>query len=110
MQVFRYHAPGDVALEEAPEPTPGPGEIKLRVRATSMCGTDVKISTAGHQRMEPDRVMGHEIAGEIAEVGEGVTGWSVGDRVQVIAAIPCGECDWCRAGIENIRARSGSGR
>lgn len=102
MQVFRYHAPGDVALEEAPEPTPGPGEIKLRVRATSMCGTDVKISTAGHQRMEPDRVMGHEIAGEIAEVGEGVTGWSVGDRVQVIAAIPCGECDWCRAGIETI--------
>ena len=102
MQVFRYHAPGDVALEEAPEPTPGPGEIMLRVRATSMCGTDVKISTAGHQRMEPDRVMGHEIAGEIAELGEGVTGWSVGDRVQVIAAIPCGECDWCRAGIETI--------
>jgi len=102
MQVFRYHAPGDVALEEAPEPKPGPGEIKLRVRATSMCGTDVKISTAGHQRMEPDRVMGHEIAGEIAEVGEGVTGWQVGDRVQVIAAIPCGECDWCRAGIETI--------
>jgi L-iditol 2-dehydrogenase len=102
MQVFKFHAPGDVRLEDAPEPTPGPGEIKLRVRATSMCGTDVKISTSGHQRMEPDRVMGHEIAGEIAELGEGVTGWAVGDRVQVIAAIPCGECDWCRAGIETI--------
>lgn len=102
MQVFKFYAPGDVRLEEAPEPTPGPGEIKLRVRATSMCGTDVKISTSGHQRMEPNRVMGHEIAGEVAELGEGVTGWSVGDRVQVIAAIPCGECDWCRAGIETI--------
>ncbi|MCL1870103.1 MAG: zinc-dependent dehydrogenase [Promicromonosporaceae bacterium] len=102
MQVFKFYAPGDVRLEDAPEPTPGPGEIKLRVRATSMCGTDVKISTAGHQRMEPNRVMGHEIAGEIAELGEGVTGWAVGDRVQVIAAIPCGECDWCRAGIETI--------
>ncbi|PZR54917.1 alcohol dehydrogenase [Xylanimonas oleitrophica] len=102
MKVFKFYAPGDVRLEDAPEPTPGPGEIKLRVRATSMCGTDVKISTSGHQRMEPERVMGHEIAGEIAELGEGVTGWAVGDRVQVIAAIPCGKCDWCQAGIPTI--------
>ena len=46
--------------------------------------------------------MGHEIAGEIVEVGEGVTGWAPGDRVQVIAAIPCGECDFCTGGLETI--------
>lgn len=102
MKVFRFYAPGDVRLEDAPEPEAGPGEVKIRVRACSMCGTDVKISTAGHLRIVPPRVMGHEIAGEIVDVGDGVEGWAAGDRVQVIAAIPCGTCDWCRAGIMTI--------
>lgn len=102
MQVFRFYAPGDVRLEDAPEPTPGPGEVKVRVRACSMCGTDVKISQAGHLRIRPPRVMGHEIAGEIVETGDGVEGWAPGDRVQVIAAIPCGTCEFCRAGTMTI--------
>lgn len=102
MKVFRFYAPGDVRLEEADEPHAGPGEVRIRVRACSMCGTDVKISTSGHQRIVPPRVMGHEIAGEVDEVGDGVTGWSAGDRVQVIAAIPCGRCEWCRAGVMTI--------
>lgn len=102
MQVFRFYAPGDVRLEDAPEPTPGPGEVKIRVRACSMCGTDVKISQAGHLRIRPPRVMGHEIAGEVVELGDGVEGWETGDRVQVIAAIPCGTCDFCRAGTMTI--------
>ncbi|BDO43174.1 zinc-dependent dehydrogenase [Cellulomonas sp. NTE-D12] len=102
MKVFRFYAPGDVRIEESPEPQVAAGEVKIRVRACSMCGTDVKIATAGHQRMQPPRVMGHEIAGEIVEVGEGVTGWAAGDRVQVIAAIPCGTCEFCTAGLMTI--------
>ena len=102
MKVFRFYAPGDVRIEESPEPQVAAGEVKIRVRACSMCGTDVKIATAGHQRMQPPRVMGHEIAGEIVEVGEGVTGWAAGDRVQVIAAIPCGKCEFCTAGLMTI--------
>ena len=103
MKVFRFYAPGDVRIEDDyPEPVAGPGEVKIRVRACSMCGTDVKIATSGHQRMRPPRVMGHEIAGEVVEVGDGVTGWQTGDRVQVIAAIPCGHCDFCRAGLQTI--------
>jgi L-iditol 2-dehydrogenase len=102
MKVFRFYAPGDVRLEEAPEPSPRAGEVKIRVRACSMCGTDVKISTSGHQRIVPPRVMGHEIAGEVVEVGDGVDGWVPGDRVQVIAAIPCGTCEFCRAGAMTI--------
>ncbi len=102
MKVFRFYAPGDVRIEESPEPQVAAGEVKIRVRACSMCGTDVKISTAGHQRMQPPRVMGHEIAGEVVEVGEGVTGWAAGDRVQVIAAIPCGKCEFCTAGLMTI--------
>lgn len=102
MRVVRFHAPGDVRLEDAPEPSPGAREVKIRVRACSMCGTDVKISRFGHHHIHPPRVMGHEIAGEVVEVGAEVVGWETGARVQVIAAIPCGECDFCAAGKMNI--------
>ncbi|WP_405147473.1 zinc-dependent dehydrogenase [Sphaerisporangium sp. NBC_01403] len=98
MKVARFHAPGDIRVEDAPEPSPGPGEVKIRVRNCSTCGTDVKIFKHGHHHIRPPRVMGHEIAGEIAEVGEGVEGWAAGDRVQVIAAIPCGRCEECLRG------------
>ena len=98
MKVVRFHAPGDVRFEDAPEPGAGPGEVKIRVRNCSTCGTDVKISKFGHHHIHPPRVMGHEIAGEVVEVGAGVEGWNAGDRVQVIAAIPCGECGECRRG------------
>jgi L-iditol 2-dehydrogenase len=102
MKVVRFHAPGDIRLEDAPEPKPGPGDVLLRVRACSTCGTDVKISKFGHHHIVPPRVMGHEIAGEIVEVGADVTGWASGDRVQVIAAIPCGQCDECRRGRRTV--------
>jgi L-iditol 2-dehydrogenase len=102
MKVVRFHAPGDVRFEDAPEPEAGPGEVKIRVRNCSTCGTDVKISKFGHHHIHPPRVMGHEIAGEIVEVGDGADGWSTGDRVQVIAAIPCGECAECERGRMTI--------
>jgi L-iditol 2-dehydrogenase len=98
MKVVRFHAPGDVRIEDVPEPIPGPGDVKIRVRNCSTCGTDVKISKFGHHHIHPPRVMGHEIAGEVVEAGANVTGWAAGDRVQVIAAIPCGQCAECRAG------------
>ena len=106
MKAARFHAPGDIRLEDVPEPVAGPGDVVIRVRNCSTCGTDVKISRHGHQNIHPPRTMGHEIAGEIVEVGSdvanGVEGWKVGDRVQVIAAIPCGICPDCRAGRMTI--------
>jgi L-iditol 2-dehydrogenase len=93
-----FYAPLDVRLEDVPEPTPGRGEVKLRIRNTSTCGTDVKIFRNGHPNMSPPQVMGHEIAGEVVEVGPDVAGWAPGDRVQVIAAIPCGRCEECSRG------------
>jgi L-iditol 2-dehydrogenase len=98
MRAARFHAPGDIRLEDVAEPTAGPGDVVIRVRNCSTCGTDVKISRHGHHHIVPPRTMGHEIAGEISEVGDGVSGYAVGDRVQVIAAIPCGVCPDCRAG------------
>ncbi|MGH9895773.1 MAG: alcohol dehydrogenase catalytic domain-containing protein, partial [bacterium] len=96
MKVARFYAPGDLRVEEMTRPRPGPGELLLRVRACATCGTDVKIYNFGHHHLVPPRVLGHEVAGEVAELGEGTAGFAAGDRVQLIAAIPCGECFECR--------------
>jgi L-iditol 2-dehydrogenase len=99
MKALRFYAPEDVRLEEVPEPECGPDEVKLKVKNCSTCGTDVKILHNGHQNLTPPRTIGHEIAGEVVEVGAEVTGgWQPGDRAQVIAAVPCGECYECRKG------------
>jgi threonine dehydrogenase-like Zn-dependent dehydrogenase len=58
----RFHAPRDVRLEDAPEPTAGPGELVVRVRNCSVCGTDAKIWRSGHPNLRPPRVLGHEVA------------------------------------------------
>ena len=98
MKALRFYAPEDVRIEDVPEPEVGAGEVKIRVRNCSTCGTDVKIFYNGHQNLTPPRTIGHEIAGEIVDIGDGVQGWEVGDRVQVIAAVPCGDCYECSRG------------
>lgn len=98
MLAATFHEPGDLRVGEVDEPSAGPGELKLRMRACATCGTDAKIFHHGHHRLEPPQVIGHELAGEVVEVGDGVDGWAVGDRVQVIAAVPCGTCAYCTSG------------
>lgn len=99
MKALRFHAPGDVRLEDVPEPECGPEEVKIRVRNCSTCGTDVKIRGNGHVNITRVTTMGHEIAGEVVEVGSAALGgFAPGDRVQVIAAVPCGDCHECRKG------------
>ena len=79
MRVVRFYAPRDVRVEDAPEPMAGPGELVIRVRNCSVCGTDAKIWQSGHPNLSPPRVLGHEVAGEVVEAGEGAGGWSAGD-------------------------------
>ncbi len=103
MKALRFYAPADLRVEDVPEPECGPREVKIRVKNCSTCGTDVKIRGAGHQNLTPPRIIGHEIAGEVVEVGAGVnaaygSAWQPGDRVQVIAAVPCGDCYECGKG------------
>lgn len=102
MKVARLYAPSDLRVEDAPAPDAGLGDLVIRVRSCSTCGTDAKIYRFGHHHISLPRVLGHEVAGEITEVGAGVEGWSAGDRVQVIAAIPDGSCDFCRRGQQTV--------
>ena len=99
MKALRFFAPEDVRLVDVPEPECGPREVKIRVRACSTCGTDVKIKRNGHVNITGETTMGHEVAGEVVEVGaQALGGFVVGDRVQSIAAVPCGECHECGKG------------
>ena len=99
MKALRFYAPGDVRLEDVPEPVCGPSEVKIKVKNCSTCGTDVKIRNNGHVNITRVTTMGHEVAGEVVEVGaDALGGFEVGDRVQVIAAVPCGDCHECRKG------------
>ena len=102
MLAARFHEPGDVRVEEVPDPEPGPGDVVIRVRNCSVCGADRKTTRYGHHRLSPPRVLGHEIAGEVVSAGAEVTDWAAGDSVQVIAAIPCGACRECQAGHATV--------
>jgi L-iditol 2-dehydrogenase len=102
VKVARLHAPGDLRVEDARVPEAGPGDLVIRVRTCSTCGTDAKIFRFGHHHISLPRVLGHEVAGEISEVGAEVEAWSMGDRVQVIAAIPCSVCHYCRRGQHTV--------
>ena len=88
-------------------PAPGPGELLLRVGAATTCGTDLKVfQRGGHPRMlKAPTPFGHEMAGTVAAVGEGVEEagrWRPGDRVVVANSAPCGVCEWCARGRENL--------
>ncbi len=88
----------DLRLETLPEPTPGPGEVVVKIRTATTCGTDLKVwRRGGHARMlNPPTLFGHEGSGDIVALGEGVTGWRVGDRVVANNSAPCQACFFCQ--------------
>ncbi|MDP2911280.1 MAG: alcohol dehydrogenase catalytic domain-containing protein, partial [Candidatus Omnitrophota bacterium] len=90
-----YYNNNDVRLEEKPKPKIGHGELLVRVMASGICGTDV---VEWYRRNRVPLVLGHEIAGEIAETDKAVKGFKVGDRVSASHHVPCGECHYCRIG------------
>lgn len=103
MKAAVFKAPGELALEEVPDPTCGPGEVLYKVGANTVCGTDVRI-LRGEKSKGIDRgvVLGHEISGEVIEVGAGVTNYKVGDRFAVVPSVTCGACWWCKADLEHF--------
>jgi 2-desacetyl-2-hydroxyethyl bacteriochlorophyllide A dehydrogenase len=99
MRAVVQHGPEDLRLEELPVPSPGAGEVLARVRATGICGSD--IHAWRHCMFGAGVVLGHEIAGEVVALGEGVYNLAVGQIGAVYAGGPCGSCDRCKAGLSH---------
>ena len=94
MRAVVYRGINDMRVETVPVPAIGPGELLVKVATCGICGTDLKkIHTGSHSA---PRIFGHEMAGTIVEVGEGVTRFSLGERVVVHHHVPCGDCYNCR--------------
>jgi len=102
MKAAVLHSPRDLRLEEIPFPVAGPGEVVVRVEAALMCGTDLKTWRRGHPFLPLPAVIGHELAGRVESIGDGVTGFRTGDRVVPAVSGPCGECTFCSRGKENL--------
>lgn len=97
MQATVFHGVNDIRVESVPKPSAGPGEAVLRITATTICGTDLHI-VRGEYPVKPGLIIGHEPVGVIEELGAGVTGYNIGDRVLVGAITPCGQCRACLSG------------
>lgn len=91
-----FQTAGSIELREVPKPEPGPGETLVKVRRCGICGSDLHVFHGGFP--PPAVCIGHEISGEVAEVGAGVTTVKAGDRVAIEPLVVCGHCEFCRIG------------
>ncbi|MFZ0448939.1 MAG: alcohol dehydrogenase catalytic domain-containing protein [Desulfatiglandaceae bacterium] len=99
MRVLMYYSNSDVRLEEMPVPQIGPGELLMQVMASGICGSDVM---EWYRRDKVPLVLGHEVAGEVVEVGRGVEKFRPGDRVAATHHVPCNTCHYCLSGHPTV--------
>ncbi len=95
MRVAMYYNNSDIRIQEMSRPVCGPGEIIMRVEASGICGSDVM---EWYRIKKAPLVLGHEVAGEVVEAGEGVENFKVGDRIVAAHHVPCNTCSYCLAG------------
>ena len=103
MKALRLYGPNDLRLDEVEKPTAPRGGMVVKVEACAICGSDLRNVKAGgsaHKMIMP-AILGHELAGEIVELGEGTEGYEIGQKVVCSAIIPCGKCRYCLAGLQN---------
>lgn len=97
MRAIVLHAPGDIRLEERPDPTAEAGHVVVRVASVGVCGSDLpRMLVKGAWKMP--LVTGHEFGGHISALGAGVEGWTVGEQVAIAPLIPCRRCSQCQTG------------
>ncbi len=104
MKAIVIYGPHDLRVEDLPEAAPGPRQVAVRVRAGGICGSDLHYyhhGGFGTVRLREPMVLGHEVAGEVVEVGREVTRLRAGDRVAVSPSLPCGACRFCLRGMPN---------
>jgi len=99
MHVAMYYNNRDVRLEQVPVPKIGPGELLIKTRASGICGSDLM---EWYRIKKAPLVLGHEVTGEVTEVGEGVKDFKVGDRVFSSHHVPCGRCRYCLSGHQSV--------
>ena len=103
MKAAVLQAPNVLRLAEMATPEAAPGELVLRVRAATVCGTDLRILSGRKTKgVRFPSVIGHEFAGDVVQAGAGVTQFKVGDRVCMDPVIPCRACAYCKSGRENV--------
>ncbi len=99
MRVAMYYNNKDIRLEDRPAPATGPGELLVKIHASSICGSDVMEWYRIHKA---PLILGHEIAGEVVKVGQGIESFQVGDRVVATHHVPCFTCHYCLNGHETV--------
>ena len=99
MRVAMYYSNQDLRLAEMPEPQIGPGELLMRVEASGICGTDL---LEWYRLHKAPLVLGHEVAGVVVAVGEGVEGYKEGDRISAAHHVPCNTCHYCLSGHHTV--------
>lgn len=102
MKAAIFEEVNKLVLRDVPTPGIDPDYgMLVKVKACAVCGSDIRIFHHGNPRIKTPHIIGHEIAGEVIEVGRRVTGFKIGDRVAIGADVPCGKCDYCREGHGN---------
>ncbi|WP_449241285.1 zinc-dependent dehydrogenase [Desulfoscipio gibsoniae] len=102
MKAAVVHGMNDIRIEDVPRPRPAPGEVIIKVRAAGICATDVKMLLGQGLPKNLPTILGHEVAGEIYEIGRGVSELIPGQRVAAYPIAVCGDCFYCRRGRHNL--------
>ncbi|MBJ6131569.1 L-idonate 5-dehydrogenase [Ochrobactrum sp. Q0168] len=104
MKAIVIHAARDLRIDEREPETPGPGEVEIRLATGGICGSDLHYYNHGGfgtVRVKEPMILGHEVSGHIAALGEGVSGLAIGDLVAISPSRPCGHCEYCHQGLPN---------
>jgi L-iditol 2-dehydrogenase len=102
MKAAVLERPGRLVTKERADPACPPGGIVVKILTSHVCSTDLHMWEKGHPALRYPRILGHEIAGVVAEVSNEVKSFELGDPVQVYPGIGCGTCEYCRRGSENL--------
>lgn len=102
MRAVVYYGPGQIRVEDWPEPEARSDNLIAEVLCCAICGTDLKLATVGNPRCHPPRVIGHEMVGRIVHVGQGVQGFALGERITLATTVACGSCSVCNLGLGNM--------
>ncbi|MDO4518994.1 MAG: alcohol dehydrogenase catalytic domain-containing protein [Eubacteriales bacterium] len=102
MRSVLLNKPGELIMREIEKPIPAPGEVLIKVKRMGICGSDIHAYHGQHPTIYLPVVQGHEFSGTVEALGEGVTGFEIGDFVTARPQYTCGECYHCKSGHENI--------